>query len=142
MEDIFPSEQALSNLLKDEISVLNSQLPLSQKTLSSLLKEKYAYVMCKDGTGHMFKMKELEYLANLLQSGCQSELFLPIMIEISRNMEKIEVVCRNNLEEELLSKIIGSKIIAENHRIPISTPQFSLLRQILKTTTQYVFSVK
>lgn len=142
MENMPPFYKAITELVNGELATLNSQLPVKQKTLSSLLEEQFPSVLCKDGTDHMFKTNELKHIASLLSSECQAELVLPIMIEVSPEIKKLEIICRNKCEEELLKRIINDKIVNENNRIPISPSQLTLLRKILKTTTQYVFSVK
>lgn len=80
MDSGLPYERILHDCLKDELRVMNSYLPKSQKSLAELLKEEYPSVPSNDGTLHIFKKKELTYLAGLVSTENQSRLFLPIII--------------------------------------------------------------
>ncbi|MDD4873649.1 MAG: DUF61 family protein, partial [Dehalococcoidales bacterium] len=86
--------------------------------------------------------KELTYLAGLVSTENQSRLFLPIIIQVGPGMDRIEVVCQSEIEVRLISDIIGMAVAAENYHIVIFAPQLAALRRQLKTTTQYVFSLK
>ena len=78
MADQLPYEKILQEALKGELRILNAHLPRQQKSLSELLDEKYPYVICNNGSTHLFKKKELEYLADILDAEEQKKLFLPI----------------------------------------------------------------
>lgn len=140
MDSDLPYERILHESLKDELRVMNAHLPCLQKSLAELLKEEYPSIPCNDGSNHLFKKKELTYLVSLISTDDQAKLFLPVIIEISSGMEKIEVICQSEIEEGLISRIVGMKVVMENHRINIYAPQLAAIRKILKTATQYVFS--
>ena len=72
-----PYERMLQEYLRNELRVLNAHLPRSQEPLSDLLCEEYPHVVCNDGSIHVFKRKELGYLASLIGSDEQEALLLP-----------------------------------------------------------------
>jgi uncharacterized protein (UPF0216 family) len=140
MDGDLPYERMLHESLKDELRIMNAYLPCMQKSLADLLKEESPSIPCNDGSNHLFKKKELTYLTDLISKEDQAKLLLPIIIKVTPGMEKTEVVCQSEIEERLFSKILGMKLTAENSRINIYAPQLAVIRKILKTTTQYLFS--
>ena len=142
MTDRFPYQRMLQESLKDELRVLNAQLPREQKSLSQLLAEEYPNVICNDGSSHLFKRKELEYLASLLTPEEQGELLLPILVEVKPGQGEMSVLCRGRVEVRVISQVIGMEIVPKQNRLTIYKPQLAVIRKQLKTTTQYLFSAK
>lgn len=132
----------LQGWLRGELRLLNAQLPCEQKPLSGLLGEEYPSVLCNDGTTHLFKRKELEYLAGVINIGEQKILLLPILIEVSPGQDEIAIICHGEIEKKVISKILDMPIEGGQRKITIYKPQLGILRKILKTTTQYVFCTK
>lgn len=139
MHDILPYDKMLQEYLRDELRVLNAHLPRNQKTLAELLREEYPHVVCNDGSTHLFKRKELEYLSSLIDADMQGALPLPILVELGQNQAEAAVVCVGEITEEVISKVLAMPIRCKQKRITIYKPQLALLRRKLKTTTQYVF---
>jgi len=137
-----PYERMLQECLKDELRLLNAHLPRQQKSLADLLDEEYPHVVCSDGGTHLFKRKELKYLASLLDADEQGTLLLPILIGVSSGQGEMAILCRGEVEEKVISKILDMPVIPKRNRIMIYKRQLSILRQKLKTTTQYIFSPK
>ena len=133
-----PYERILQESLKGELRVLSSYLPSEAKTLSDLLNEQYPHVKCNDGSIHLFKRKELDYLTTLIDTSEQKELLLPILIVIGAGDEMV-IMCRTPVESKVISRILDMPVTAKGNRITIYRPQLSLLRKKLKTTTQYLF---
>lgn len=140
MPDQLPYERILQEYLRDELRVLNAHLPRKQKPLSDLLREEYPHVVCNDGSTHLFRRKELEYLASLIDSDEQQALLLPMLIELSSDQGEAAVILGEEVEENIISKILGMPVTRKQARITIYRPQLALLRKRLKTTTQYIFS--
>ncbi|MFC2004375.1 DUF61 family protein [Chloroflexota bacterium] len=136
-----PHERILQESLKDELRVLNAFLPRKRKALSDLLHEKYPHIVCSDGSIHLFKKKELNYLAGLVDVDEQNSLLLPILIEVSSD-DKMAIICRTEVEEKVISKVLDMPVTSRQKKIPIYSRQMSLLRKLLKTTTQYIFSAR
>jgi len=132
----------LQESLRGELRVLNAHLPGEQKPLSGLLGEEYPNVVCNDGSTHLFKRKELEYLASMLDSDDQRALLLPMLIEVNQGQGEMAIICRGKAEEKVISKILDMPVTSKRKRIMIYKPQLALIRQSLKTTTQYLFSPK
>jgi hypothetical protein len=130
----------IQEYLRDELRVLNAHLPRKQKSLAELLREEYPHVACNDGSTHLFKRKELEYLASLIDTDKQEALLLPMLVELGQNQAEAVVICVGEITEEVISKVLAMPIRCEQKRIAIYKPQLALLRKKLKTTTQYVFS--
>ena len=133
-------DRILQEYLRDELRVLNAHLPREQKPLSDLLREEYPHVVCNDGSTHLFRRKELEYLATLMDSDEQQALLLPMLIEISSEQGEAAIILGEGVGEKLISKILGMPLTRKQTRITIYRPQLALLRKKLKTTTQYIFS--
>jgi hypothetical protein len=142
MVNELPYERMLQESLRDELRLLNANLPLKQKSLADLLREEYPYVECHDGSTHLFKRKELGYLASLLEADEPEALLLPILIEVSSGEGEIAVICRGEVEEKVISKILDMPVAPKQSRVIIYKRQLSVLRQRLKTATQYVFTSK
>ena len=143
-----PYEKMLQDCLRGELRVVNTGLPQSQKRQSKenklfyLLNEKYPHVVCNDGSTHLFKKSELEYLASMLDTDEQKALPLPMLIELGANQAEAAIICEGKVEEKIISKALNMPVTCEEKRIRIYKPQLALLRRRFKTTTVYVFSPK
>jgi len=137
-----PYQRMLQECLRGELRVLNAHLPCKQKSLSGLLGEEYPNVVCNDGSTHLFKRKELEYLASMLDADEQEVLLLPMLIEVNPGQGEMAIICRGGVEEKVISKILDMPVTSKRKRIMIYKPQLALIRKPLKTTTQYLFSPK
>ncbi len=137
-----PYQRMLQECLRGELRVLNAHLPCEQKLLSDLLCEEYPSVVCNDGSTHLFKRKELEYLASMIDTDEQEALLLPILIEVNPGQGEMAIICRGEVEEKVISTILDMPVTPKQERIMIYKPQLALLRKPLKTTTQYLFSPK
>jgi len=141
MPNGLPYERMLQECLRGELRLVNAGLPRNQKTLSNLLHEEYPHIVCSDGSTHLFKRRELEYLASMVNV-TEQEVLLPMIIELGENQAEAAVMCQGEMEEKIISKILDMPVTCEQGRIRIYKPQLALLRKILKTTTQYVFFPK
>ena len=137
-----PYEKMLQECLRGELRVVNAGLPQSQKRLSDSLNEKYPHVACHDGSTHLFKKSELEYLASMIDIDEQKALPLPMLIELGANQAEAAIICEGKVEEKVISKALNMPVTCEERRIRIYKPQLALLRRKFKTTTVYVFSPK
>ncbi len=142
MLDELPYQRMLQECLRGELRVLNAHLPCEQKTLSDLLGEEYPNVVCNDGSTHLFKRKELEYLASMLDSAEQEALLLPMLIEVNPGQGEMAIICQGGVEEKVISKVLDTPVTPKKKKIMIYKPQLALIRKPLKTTTQYLFSPK
>ncbi len=135
-------EKALEEILKEELFRLaNKHLPYKRKSLKEVLKEKHPHVITKDGSIHMFKRSELEFLKTLISEDKWDKLKLPILIELNPDYGEGAAIIRGKVEVEVISKILKTKPQKENE-IVIYRPQISILRKHLRTTTQIAFSLK
>ena len=135
-------EKMLQECLRGELRVLNAHLPHQQKPLSDLLREEYPHVICSDGSTHLFKQKELKYLASLIDTDEQEALLLPILIEVNPGQDEMAIICRGEVEGKVISKVLNMPVTPRQKRIMIYKAQLALLRKPLRTTTQYLFSPK
>ena len=142
MSSELPYQRMLQECLRGELRVVNAHLPCEQKPLSDLLGEEYPNVVCNDGTTHLFKRKELEYLASMIDTEEQEALLLPILIEANPGQGEMAIICREEVEEKVISIILDMPVTPKQERIMIYKPQLARLRKPLKTTTQYLFSPK
>ena len=142
MADELPYDRILRECLKSELRVINAHLPSKQKPLSDLLSEEYPHVLCRDGSTHLFKRKELKYLAGLLDAEEQKELSLPILIGVVVGVGEIVILCPGAVEEKVISKILDMPLTRGQKGIEIYKPQLAIIRKLLRTTTQYLFPPK
>jgi len=142
MFDSLPYEKLLQECLSGELRLVNAGLPRSQQRLSDLLHEEYPHTACNDGSTHLFKKKELEYLASKTSPDEQKALLLPILIKLGQNQAEAAIICQTDVVPKVISKILDMPVTPQQGRIIIYKPQLALLRKMLKTTTQYVFSTK
>jgi len=84
----------------------------------------------------------VEYIESLINANEQAALLLPILIELGANNAEATVICQTGIEEKIISKILNMPAQSKNERITIYKPQLTLLRRMLKTTTQYIFTQK
>jgi len=75
-----PYERMLQECVRGELRIVNAGLPKSQERLSNLLNQKHPHVVCHDGSTHLFKKSELEYLASMTDTDEQKALALPMLI--------------------------------------------------------------
>ena len=135
-------DRLLQESVKNELRILNSQLPSTQKSLDVLLKEETPSITLRDGSLHLFKKKELKYLSDITDSSLWNNLLLPVIIEVNPGEDEYSIVCRGEVEEKVFSAILGMPVTTRHHRIVIYKPQLAVIRKILKTTTLYLFSPK
>ena len=142
MDSELPYERMLQECLKSELRVVNAHLPSKQKPLSDLLDEEYPHILCRDGSTHLFRRKELKYLAGLLDADEQKELLLPILIEVGATEGEMAVICPGAVAEKAISKALDMPVTRRQDRVVIYKPQLAILRKLLRTTTQYLFHPK
>ncbi len=133
-------DRVFESCLKDDLKTLNAHLPRKRKTLSEFLEEKHPHVECGDGNSHFFKKKELEHLAGMLDNDERQTLLLPIIIEVGPDEGGMTVRSKTGIEAKVFSKILEMPITCTSDIITIFRPQLNVLRKVLKTTTQYVFT--
>lgn len=142
MADELSYDRILQECLKSELRVINAHLPGKQKPLSDLLSEEYPHVLCRDGSTHLFKRKELKYLAGLLGAEEQGQLLLPILIGVSGGEGEMVVLCPGVVEEKVISRVLDMPVTRSQKGIVIYKPQLAIIRKLLRTTTQYLFPPK
>ncbi len=139
MANGLPYERLLQESLKNELKIVNAHLPSRQQPLSDLLAEDYPHVVCKDGSSHLFRRRELKYLAEGLDAGEQKALLLPILIEVSVGRGEMAVICAGGVEAKVIARVLDMELTPREGRITIYKPQLAVIRKQLRTTTQYVF---
>ena len=137
-----PYDRMLQECLKGEFRVVNAHLPTKQKPLSDLLAEEYPHVLCRDGSTHLFKRKELKYLASLINADEQKALLLPMLLEVNAGQGEVAVICLGEMEEKVISKVLDMPVTPRQKKIVLYKPQLALVRKLLRTTTQYLFPPK
>ena len=130
----------LQEALKDELRLLNAHLPRERRTLFDALHDSHPHVVCSDGSAHMFKKKELRYLADMLGPEEQHELLLPILIKIHAGDNEMTILCRGDVERKVIVNILDMPLTATETGVTIYKQQLGVLRKKLRTTTQYIFS--
>jgi len=142
MTDGLSYEKMLQECLKSELKVVNAHLPGKQKALSELMDEEYPHVLCRDGSSHLFKRKELDYLSGLLTEAERKKLFLPMLIEVRAAGDEMSLICRGGVEEKVISSVLDMPATRRGDKVVIYKPQLAEIRKRLRTTTQYLFAPK
>ncbi len=135
-----PYEGMLSEYLKGEMRVINAHIPVQQKSLAELLKEEYPGVLARDGSVYLIKRRELDFLASFLTEEERKQLMLPLLIEVVPGEDYIAVIARSKIEAKVVEHVLGMPVRIDRGRIEIVKPQLAVLRQNLRTVTQYIFS--
>lgn len=125
-------------LIKKQILSLNKHLPRQRKLLDVLLLEEKPHVVGSDGTRHRFKKDELKIIANIVKPPEHHLLKLPIYIEIDSNASGTRITGR--LETKVICSVLD--ISDCKNEIYLYRPDIKKLRNILPTTTQYIFLVR
>ncbi|MBN2282953.1 MAG: DUF61 family protein [Deltaproteobacteria bacterium] len=133
------SEKLFPDYLVGELRSINAHLPRARKSLDALLHEERPHVVCGDGSRHLFKKKELHFLAGILSEDEQQLLMLPILLEVSSDQGGVVIRSREGLEIKVLEAVLDMALPRGDDRIIIFRPQVNVVRRVLKTTTQYVF---
>jgi uncharacterized protein (UPF0216 family) len=130
-------------LFAGELRVMNAHLPRSQKTLADLLEAPEPFVACRDDTPHLFKIEELRLLAEFLTPEEKRSLYLPMMIEVGAGPQGESLLrCRGTVEEKVVSRVLRMPVECRQGGITLYRPQLASLRNVLVTSTQYVFVVR
>jgi uncharacterized protein (UPF0216 family) len=140
MDDEPAYNALLQEALKDELRLLNAHLPRERRSLYELSQEKHPHIICSDGSTHIFKKKELGYLADILSIDEQKALLLPILIKIHAGCSEISVLYHGEEEQKVLSAILDMPLNVTADGITIYKRQLGVLRKKLRTTTQYIFT--
>ncbi len=133
-------DRTFEDNLQDDLKTLNFYLPKKRKQLKSLLQEKRPHVICGDGNAHYFRKKELEYLAGILNNTEQEVLLLPIIIEVGSQDDLLMVRSKTGIEAKIFSKILDMPVPVKTNMTLIVKPQLAVIRNVLKTATQYAFT--
>ena len=78
----------------------------------------------------------------MLDADEQEALLLPILIEVKPGQGEMAIICRGEVEEKVISKVLDMPVTTKQKRIMIYKSQLARIRERLKTTTQYLFSPK
>jgi len=135
-------DRELEELLRTELlRYANKHVPYIRKSLSDLLSEEFPHVICRDGSRHYFRRRELEYLASLVPKELWNFVKLPIVITLSPELGEGAAVVNGELECYIVCRVLGLKYEGQKS-IVIYRPQIAELRRKLRTTTQYAISLR
>jgi len=135
-------DRELEELLRTELlRYANKHIPYVRKSLSDLLSEEFPHVICRDGSRHYFRRRELEYLASLVPKELWNFVKLPIVITLSPELGEGAAVVNGELECYIVCRVLGLKYEGQKS-IVIYRPQIAELRRKLRTTTQYAISLR
>ena len=124
-------------LIKLELSKLNVHLPEKRLSLKDALSSAKPQVVTRDGSVHMFKREELEFLAGLLPEADRDKLQLPILIALEPKLGRGTARISGEAEVKVVSQVLEKEPAAEE--LLIYRPEVAILRRKLPTTTQYLF---
>ncbi len=131
-------DSLLEALLREELGVANKHLPRTRKSLEELLSEEYPRVLCRDGTLHFFRKKELERISNFIDRESWDRILLPIIITIVPESESFVGVVEDRYAAELVSRILGLEY--RGGALFLYKPQLYELRRDYSTIFQFAIS--
>ena len=134
------TDTSIGIYLQDEFRAMNANIPRRRKTLSELLDEEHPHVDCSDGSTHAFKRNELDLLSNMLDNEELGLLMLPMLMEVSPGQSGIKIRSPKSIEAKILSAILDMEVMYKQKTVTIFRPQLTVIRRMLKTCTQYVFT--
>ena len=137
-----PYEGMFRDYLQGEIQFIAGNLAIQQQKMAELIKEENPGIRAKDGSIYFFKRKELKLLTSFLNDDEQNQILLPILIEVVTGENYTAVITHGEIEEKIVEHILGMPMRNGNGRIKLEKPQLAVIRQNLRTATQYVFSPK
>ncbi|MDH5442769.1 MAG: DUF61 family protein [Hadesarchaea archaeon] len=124
-------------IIKLELSRLNLHLPERRLSLKEALLSPRPQVVARDGSVHVFKRGELEFLAGLLPEADRDKLPLPILIALEPKLGRGTARISGEVEVKVVSQVLGKEAAAGE--LLIYRPEVAILRRKLPTTTQYLF---
>ncbi len=126
--------------MSKQLEMLNRHLAKEKRDLKSLLGEKKARIALRDGSMHLFDMKELEKIGSILPVDEHSRLRLPIYIEMS-SAKYGEGTSRivGRLECKVVASVLEKEAVGDE--LFVYKPELKKLRKELPTTTQYMFTL-
>ena len=124
-------------IIKLELSRLNVHLPEKRMSLKEALLSPKPQVAARDGSVHVFKREELEFLAGLLPEADRDKLQLPILIALEPKLGRGTARISGEAEVKVVSQVLEKEAAAEE--LLIYRPEVAILRRKLPTTTQYLF---
>ncbi|MEM1525842.1 MAG: DUF61 family protein [Ignisphaera sp.] len=130
--------EVIDKLLQAELRIVNKHLPASRKSLKQLLDEKIPYVLCRDGSIHVFRRSELQMLKTYVSDDEASRLYLPIVIQVRADMDIMTGFVENELEASIIRRILGLKppLEGELKKLFLYKPQLYELRYKFSTIFQ------
>lgn len=129
-----------TRVLAKQLQILNRHLPISKRSLASLLREPAPCIALKDGSEHCFKKEELKKLSKIIPPDDWSKLSLPILIELGSSLYgRGTARISGKLECQIAAKVLGKDF--EGEELFIYRPELKKLRKELPTTTQYMFTL-
>lgn len=132
------NNDAFERIFEDLERVFNKQLPVARRKLSELLKMQHPHVICKDGSTHSFRFKELETLASLIPQEDWDKLELPILVVSNAKYGEGAATISGKYEVQLVSKLLNIGIEKAEQTLVIYSIQLSELRKKIRTVTQIV----
>jgi uncharacterized protein len=136
------AEDLLQKHFAAEVRLLNPSLPVKRKSLADLLTENIPHIICSDGSKHIFKKKELKLLAEILNQEEQQNLYLPVILLITAGIEEVTVVGKPDLLTKIIKRVLNTDPLHRAGNVIIYKSQLGEIRKLLRTTTQYVFSLE
>lgn len=130
--------EIVDKLLQAELRVVNKHLPVTRKNLGQLLNEEVPYVLCRDGSIHVFRRSELQTLKAYVSDDEVSKLYLPIVIQVRTDMDVLTGFVENELEATVIRRILGLKppVEGEPKKLFLYKPQLYELRYKFSTIFQ------
>ncbi|MEM4681924.1 MAG: DUF61 family protein [Ignisphaera sp.] len=130
-------------LLQAELRVANKHLPISRKKLIELLNENSPYVVCRDGSIHMFRRSELQELRKFVSNDEADKLYLPIVIQVRADMDSFTGFIEDELGASVVRRILGLKPPLDNEprKLVLYRPHIAELRYRFPTVFQIAIVV-
>ena len=124
------------DIIKIELSRINSHLPRARVRLGKLMEMEEPHVVLRDGSSHFFRREELELLSKLVDEG--DVLRLPIVLEVSGAKFRV----RGKVEVKVIDRLLGLYDPLDDSSEKLYQRYFlSKIRKLLPTATTVAFTV-
>lgn len=133
----------IEKLMQAELRIANKHLPMARKSLAQLLSEEIPYIVCRDGSIHMFRRSELLKLRELVDYEEAQKLLLPIVIQVRADIDTLTGFIENELEATVIRRILGIEPLVndKSKKLLLYKPQLYELRSKFSTIFQIAIVV-
>lgn len=130
---------SVDQVIKFELGRLSQHLPKQRISLKDALTADKPQVVARDGSIHVFKREELEFLAEIVPESDRDRLKLPIFITLNPKLGRGTAQITGEVEVRTVASVIQKEYAGGE--LLVYKPEIAVIRRRLPTTTQYFFKI-